>query len=205
VVLTVTIGLITLLFTHTGLSAYIISIKYSMLGFFIFILFFTLKYIEQGEQNMDTIQRYNSIIKKILVRGLIRWGVIRLMPNIMKYAGYNQHNLEGAIGIAPPAAYYTQYNEGYVRNQFLFERPISFGFFLIVFWPLFFILVIKNRGRKNALRRGGLFGLMIISTFSRAAWIARFVQTAILIFVQYHKSIRKVLLYGILPLLIIFG
>jgi hypothetical protein len=49
------------------------------------------------------------------------------------------------MNIAPPAAYYSQYNQGYVRNQFLFERPISRGFFLVAFWPLFFALAIKKR------------------------------------------------------------
>jgi len=47
------------------------------------------------------------------------------MPNLLTRVGYSQWNVEGAVGIAPPAVYYTQYNEGYVRNQFLFERPIS--------------------------------------------------------------------------------
>jgi hypothetical protein len=57
-----------------------------MIGFFIFILFFTLKFIEQGEQEMNMVKRYNNIIKKILIGALIWRGVIRLMPNIMRYA-----------------------------------------------------------------------------------------------------------------------
>ena len=101
------------------------SIRYSMIGFFIFILFFVLKFVEQGEQEMDMVKRYSGIIKKILTGALIRRGVIRLMPNLLTRVGYSQWNVEGAIGIAPPAVYYTQYNEGYIRNQFLFERPIS--------------------------------------------------------------------------------
>ena len=74
---------------------------------------------------MDTIKRYSNIIKKILIGALIWRGIIRLLPNVLDHFGYNQYNVEGAVGIAPPAVYYTQYNEGYVRNQFLFERPIS--------------------------------------------------------------------------------
>jgi len=203
--LIVSIGLISLCITGTGINAFILSIRYSMIGFFIFILFFVLKFIEQGEQGMDMIKRYNNIIKKILIGALIRRWIIRLMPNLLDHFGYNQYNVEGAIGIAPPAAYYTQYNEGYVRNQFLFERPISLWFFLIVFRPLFFIFVIKNRGRKNALWRGGLFGLIVLSTFSRAARIAWFFQTGMLILLQYRKKTLKMLLYWIIPILIIVG
>jgi hypothetical protein len=47
------------------------------------------------------------------------------MPNLLKFAGYNQFNYEGDVGIAPPAVYYTQFDSGFARNQFLFERPIS--------------------------------------------------------------------------------
>jgi len=199
------IGLISLFITDVGISAYIMSIRYSMIGFFIFILFFVLKFIEQGEQEMDMVKRYSDIIKKILMGALIRWWIIRLMPNLLTRVGYSQWNVEGAVGIAPPAVYYTQYNEGYVRNQFLFERPISLWFFLVVFWPLFFMFVIKKRGWQNALWRGGMFGLIILSTFSRAARIAWFFQTGILILMQYQRKMLKVLIYGILPMLIIFG
>ncbi|PJA48376.1 MAG: hypothetical protein CO170_02950, partial [candidate division SR1 bacterium CG_4_9_14_3_um_filter_40_9] len=68
------IGLISLFITDVGISAYIMSIRYSMIGFFIFILFFVLKFIEQGEQEMDMVKRYSDIIKKILMGALIRWG-----------------------------------------------------------------------------------------------------------------------------------
>ena len=199
------IGILSLFITDVGLSAYALSIRYSMIGFFIFILFFVLAYIQQDEQEMDMVKRYNSIIKKILIGAVIRRGIIRLMPNLLDHFGYNQYNVEGKIWIAPPATYYTQYNEGYVRNQFLFERPISLGFFLVALWPLFFMFVIKKRGRKNGLRWGGIFGLVIFSTFSRAARIARFFQTWMLILLQYQKHIRKILLYGALPVIILGG
>ncbi|MDR2415239.1 MAG: hypothetical protein LBD75_01110 [Candidatus Peribacteria bacterium] len=48
------------------------------------------------------------------------------MPNGLKFFGYDHFTFEGTIGARPPAAYYTLINKGFVRNQFLFERPISF-------------------------------------------------------------------------------
>lgn len=83
-------------------------------------------FLLKKEQEGEILQRYGKLIKNILIFAIIWRGVIWLMPNIMRHVGYNQWNFEGAVGIAPPAAYYTQYNEGYTRNQFLFERPISF-------------------------------------------------------------------------------
>jgi hypothetical protein len=68
-----------------------------MIGFFIFILFFVLAYIQQDEQEMDMVKRYNSIIKKILIGAVIRRGIIRLMPNLLDHFGYNQYNVEGKI------------------------------------------------------------------------------------------------------------
>jgi hypothetical protein len=144
-------AIVSLFINSGGLGIYIMSIKYSMIGFLIFILFFTIHFLIKKEQENDIVQRYGKLIKKILIWGFIRRGIIRLMPNILRHVGYNQYNYEGAVGISPPAAYYTQYNEGYIRNQFLFERPIGFGFFLIAFWPIFFMLYIRKRGRKNAL------------------------------------------------------
>ncbi|MDR2190897.1 MAG: hypothetical protein LBP53_07160 [Candidatus Peribacteria bacterium] len=48
------------------------------------------------------------------------------MPNGLKFFGYNHFAFEGTVGARPPAAYYTLINKGFVRNQFLFERPTSF-------------------------------------------------------------------------------
>lgn len=198
-------AIVSLLINQTSIGIYIMSIKYSMIGFLIFILFFSIHFLLKKEQEDDMIHRYGKLIKRILVFGLIRRGIIRLMPNILSHVGYNQYNYEWAVGISPPAAYYTQYNEWYTRNQFLFERPISFGFFLIAFWPIFFMLYIRKRWWKNALLWGWLFGLIVLSTFSRAARAARFLQTFILIFVQYQKHLRRIFIYGVLPAIIFFG
>lgn len=196
---------------HTPISTYIMSIRYSMMGFLIFIIFFVNSYILEWEKEtsvpqggVDTVQRYTNGIKKILFWAIIRRGIIWLVPRTLEFAGYSKYTYEGNINSAPPTNYYTQYNEGYVRNQFLFERPITFWFFLVMFWPLFFIFTIRNRWRKNAMLRWSLYGLMILSTFSRAARAAWFALTIILIITQYQKRIFKIAMYTIIPLLLIF-
>ena len=101
--------------------------------------------------------------------------------------------------MAPPTTYYTDVNQGYPRNQFLFERPTSRGFFLIAFWPLFFVTVLKKKNKREALMWFGVFGINILATFSRAARLARLAQTTILIIIENRKMLTKALLYYLLP------
>lgn len=46
---------------------------------------------------------------------------------------------------------------------------------------------------------------MILSTFSRAARIAWFIQTGMLLLLQYQRKMLKILIYGILPIILIVG
>jgi len=77
--------------------------------------------------------------------------MLYFMPNLLKFFGYDWLIYEGTIGSRPPAAYYTQINKGFVRNQFLFERPISFGFWLIGFFPVFALGFLKNLSLKKKI------------------------------------------------------
>jgi hypothetical protein len=73
------------------------------------------------------------------------------MPNALKFVGYDWHAYEGTLGSRPPAAYYTLINQGFVRNQFLFERPISFGFRLIAFFPFFALGFLRKKSIKKQI------------------------------------------------------
>jgi hypothetical protein len=117
--------------------------------------------------------------------------VIWAVPRLLTFVWYDQYSYEWKVGMAPPTTYYTQYNEWYSRNQFLFERPISWWFFLVALWPLFFVLCIKNRGLKNFFGWWGLYAIAVLSTFSRAARIARILQTIFMLFLQNKQLIKK--------------
>ena len=204
----ITLGLaflISLFVNHSGLNITIMSLRYSMMGFFIFIVFFVLSYLFFGTREIQITKRYANIIKTLLIWSIIRRGCIWLIPNLMRFVWYDQNNYEWGMGIAPPAAYYTQYNSGYVRNQFLFERPISRWFFLVAFWPLFFLLCIKGKPLWDRIVRWSLYGLSLLSTFSRAAWIAWVIQIIILILMQMDRKSWRLALYGFLPLFLVFG
>lgn len=200
--------LVSLLITDVSLGSTIISLRYSITGFIIFIWFALIgsKYFPAiGLKDTQLEVRYTKIIKRLLIWSIIWWLVIYFVPRVLEFAWYNKSSFEWDIWVAPPAVYYSQYNQGYVRNQFLFERPISRGFFLIAFWPLFFALALKKRWAKTIFIWGGLYAIAILSTFSRAAWIAWFLQTAILILVEYRQNLKKILLYWWIPLLLLFG
>lgn len=197
--------LVSVFINHTGIGTFIMSIRYSMIGFLIFIIFFTLTLLFFGTREINLVKRYGRIIKTLLVWSLVWRGILWLMPNLLKLGGYNQWNFEGDVGIAPPAVYYTQFDSGYARNQFLFERPISRWFFLIAFWPLFFILCFKNKPLRDKILRGSLYGLAIMSTFSRAARGVFLIQTIILILFQFPKKYWKMALRWFLPLFFFFG
>ena len=197
--------LISVFINGTGVGTWVMSIRYSMTGFLIFIVFFTVTLLFFGAREINLVKRYSRLMKTLLVGSLIwRW-VLWLIPNLLKFAWYNQFNYEGDVGIAPPAVYYTQYNSGYARNQFLFERPISWGFFLIAFWPLFFVLCFKNKSRWQRLLRWSLYGLAIMSTFSRAAWGVWIIQTIILVLLQFPKKYRRMALRWFVPLILLFS
>lgn len=196
--------LVSVFINGSGIGTFIMSIRYSMIGFLIFIVFFAITILFFGTREINIVKRYGRIMKTLLVASLFRWAVIWLMPNVLKFAGYNQFNYEGDVGIAPPAAYYTRFDQWLVRNQFVFERPISRGFFLVAFWPLFFVLIFKNKPRGQRVVRWSIYGLAIMSTFSRAAWAVWILQTIILVLFQFPKKYWRMALRGFVPLILLF-
>jgi hypothetical protein len=43
--------------------------------------------------------------------------IIYFIPRLLEFAGYNKSSYEWDIGIAPPAVYYSQYNDWYVLSS----------------------------------------------------------------------------------------
>ena len=196
--LTTLIAFIISLF-NSSISNFVLSIRYSMFGYFIFVLFYVISYLFFNLKSEKIAERYAKIMKRVLWLALLRWIIIWLCPAFIELFWYNQRNYEWKVWEQPPVAYYTQYKDGFVRNQFLFERPISLWFFLVAFWPLFFMLILYRKGTKNWIIRGWMYGLILLSTFSRAAWWAWIVQTVIMFFALYRKQNKKLFLSFLIP------
>lgn len=207
VILTVGFWILALLnwlaITQTWIWATIISLRYSITWFVIFLIFSIISW-EFFDQRYVLERWYSKIIKRLLRGSLVWWGIVFFIPRLLEFTGYNQYNYEWDMNIAPPAAYYSQYNQWYVRNQFLFERPISRWFFLVAFWPMFFAIAIKRRWWKAFIFDWWLYWLAVLSTFSRAAWIAWIVQTAILLLIEYRHNLKKAFIYWWIPIILIF-
>ena len=198
--LTILVSFVISLF-NSSISNFVLSIRYSMFWYFIFILFYVISYLFFNLKSEKIAERYSKIMKRVLWCALIRWAIIRLCPAFIELFGYNRWNYEWKVWEQPPVAYYTQYNDWYVRNQFLFERPISLWFFLVAFWPLFFMLVLYKKWMKNRIIRWWLYWIILLSTFSRAARWARFAQTIILFFALYRKQNKKLFLRFLIPII----
>ena len=176
---------------HVWFKAFVLSAKYDLFWFFIFWIWICLSYLFFTEKDKDLLDLYNKLIIRSLRLGLFRWFIVRSMPNVLKIFGYNPHIYEWTVWQNPPAAYYTLINQWHVRNQFLFERPTSFGFWLIAFFPVFVLWFLRNRKKIDQIIPTIIFWLLIFSTRSRA-WIAiRILEAIVLFFILYRKSIKK--------------
>ena len=187
--------LLAIIFQQVWIKAFVLSAKYDLFWFFIFGTWICLALLFFNEKDKDLLQLYNKLIIWSLRLGLFRWFIIRLMPNVLKYVWYNPQIYEWTVWQNPPAAYYTKivpfYEGSYVRNSFLFERPTSFGFWLIAFFPVFVLWFLRNKKRKDQIFSVITFWLLILSTRSRA-WIAvRTLEAIILFFIVYRKSVKK--------------
>ena len=181
-----------------GLWTFILSFKYNLLGFLIFLLGVGLVWFSPLK-TFNFSKWYQKVLKRIIYGWFIRWGVIYLIPWLLKFAGYSRNAFEGTLDANPPAVYLTQINHGLVRNQFLFERPISFGFFLVAFRPLFALGFLRKQSRKSQILRTLAFGALVFSTLSRAAIGVWLLQSAILALLIYWKQAKKLILFVGIP------
>ncbi len=176
---------------HVGLWAFFLSFKYDMLWFFIFWIWMCLALLFFNEKDKDILKLYENLILTCIRLWLLRWFALRLMPNAFKLFGYDPTSYEWTVWQNPPAAYYTLINKWNVRNQFLFERPTSFWFWLIAFFPVFVLGFLKKKRRKEQILPVLLFWLLILSTRSRAWMVVWALEAVILFFILYRRSVKK--------------
>jgi hypothetical protein len=90
-----------------------------------------------------------KVVSYTLVWSLIFYVVVGLKPGTLKLFGYDPIAFEGTIGQAPPAVYLSLFDHGNMRNHFLFERPITWGFYLVMMFPLFFVTYLRRRSLSS--------------------------------------------------------
>ena len=172
-------------------KAFLLSAKYDLFWFFIFGIWICLALLFFTEEDKNLLQLYNKLILRTLRLWLAWWFMIWLMPTILRHFWYDPLSYEWTVWQRPPVAYYTLIDKWNVRNQFLFERPTSFGFWLIAFFPVFLLWFLRKKWWKDQIFPTIMFWLLVYSTRSRA-WIAiRALEVVVLFFILYWKSIKK--------------
>jgi hypothetical protein len=144
------------------------------------LLGYLLSHTLETEQLKSIYQGYLRVLKYLLLLAILRYAVICIKPGTLKLFGYNNYIYEGQAGGQAPAAYYTHINQGIPRNQFLFERPTTRGFFLIAMWPLFYMRYLANQPIAVTRGRRVIYGINVLITFSRAARGAWFIEIGLL-------------------------
>ena len=86
--LTILVAFVISLF-NSSISNFVLSIRYSMFGYFIFILFYVISYLFFNLKSEKIAERYSKIMKRVLCGALIRWGIIRLCPAFIELFGFN--------------------------------------------------------------------------------------------------------------------
>ena len=172
-------------------KAFLLSAKYDLFWFFIFGIWICLALLFFTEEDKNLLQLYNKLILRALRLWLAWWFMVWLMPTILRHFWYDPLSYEWTVWQRPPVAYYTLIDKWNVRNQFLFERPTSFGFWLIAFFPVFVLGFLRRKWWKDQIFPTIMFWLLVYSTRSRA-WIAiRALEVVVLFFILYWKSIKK--------------
>ncbi len=201
--------LLSIMSQKVGIPNFILTVKYDLLPFFIFWLGVFLALLFFTEKDRSLIHLYHKIIKFCILGGFIWRGIIYLIPNTLKFVWYDPYTREWTINSRPPAAYYTlikPFLEGsMVRNQFLFERPISFWFRLVAFFPVFALWFLRKKTIKKQIIYTILFALLVLSTRSRAAIVMFGIETLAILLILHRKSIKKHLRLFLFFLLIWIG
>ncbi len=188
---------------NSSLTEYIYAFRYDFAWYLIFFIVYRLSYFIKPWEYL--LKFYWKIIKVILILAILWYMIIFAKPWWLQLFGYDNTIFEWEVWASPPAAYYTQYNQWFVRNQFVFERPINYWFFLVAFFPLFYVLYLRKRSFKKTWFWWWVYGFNVMSTFSRAAWWAWFVELIILAMIDYRKNIKRFLKYILLPISIIIA
>ena len=145
--------LLAVIIQRVWLSTFVLSFKYDLIGFFIFWIGLCLALAFFNEEDKELLELYRKIISWSLWLALFRWFIIWLMPTTLKHLGFDPNVFEWTVWHNPPAAYYTKITsfaaDSHVRNTYLFERPTSFWFWLIAFFPLFLLWYLRNKRLKD--------------------------------------------------------
>ncbi len=180
----------TVLINDLSLGHWVWWLKYNLFPLVIFLVRYVASYLFDRKQKESLIRRMWWVLVVSLLCALWRYFVIATKPWTLQLFGYDSLQFEWVVGESPPAVYRTAWDVWMARNQFLFERPTVRWFFLIAFWPLYFLIYLNRKHLGKHRFERSLFALGVFLTFSRAARWVWLIET-ILLFLMMHRHRRK--------------
>lgn len=192
-----------LIILDQSFSTFFLGIKYDFIGFLLVFLWYLLWWTLEKTSIQNIVLNYIRVLKYILLAALLWYVVILIKPWTLKLFGYNNYIYEWQAWGEAPAVYYTHINQWIPRNQFLFERPTTRWFFLVAFWPLFYMRYLFGNWINVTRWWWLIYGLNIILTFSRAARGSWIIEILLLWIVTHRQSLKTYLKNILLPLILI--
>ena len=186
-----------------AIGSYIAAFKYNLIGFGVWWLAYISGTMMTWWDSKRIAQWYVMIIKIMLVLSVVRYAALVVKPWVLKYLWYSKTTYEWSLDAQPPAVYYSEMTSGIQRNQFVFERPITYGFWLTALWPLFFVVVLRRKSLSDTWFWRLMYTMAVVFTFSRAARWAWLMQIVILWYWTYQSTFKQFARKILLPAIIV--
>lgn len=187
-----------------SIGNYLLAFRYDLFPYLIFLLGYQIALLVWSNYIKKMTHKYVLFLRWIIGFWLVRFFIIWSLPWFLKLFGYDKTVYEWKIGERPPAVYYAALDHGAPRNQFIWERPIFYGFYLVAFWPLFFFIYLRKAPKTEGIFYGALYVLNVFSTFSRSAWLVWLCITCLMLLLLYGRGAIKYAKYLAIPV-VLFG
>ncbi|HCI04149.1 TPA: hypothetical protein DE059_04455 [Candidatus Peribacteria bacterium] len=197
IVLLIALSLVVTAYTHGDWKLYLFGFKYDFVPL---IAFFALRRVEWSEKFLKNV--FSLIIGVGVV--IAGYGLIAMFlpKGLFTLLGYSDlHSLY--LPDAPLAAFQQIESVGVRRMQSVMSGPNQLGLWLLIPFSISVIRMFQGRvtGRWSLVT--GLFGLGILLTFSRSAWIAALIIFVIILYQNQSKKAFKKSMTRIAGLIIV--
>lgn len=195
---------------HSLLSAWLLSVKYDLFPFFVFISGVWVSFVLPSSLRSRFLDWFIWILKNVLIVSFVWYVGLHFFPHLLAKLGYSLDAYQREYDIAPPLYYLQHIWTGTIRNQGLFGGPVSWWFFLTAFWPLYFRHFVgwNKKNSMSFVRRWFWILLYLVNVwlcYSRGARLAVVLETLVLLIFYYRRWWRQLLVSGILLVVGVVG
>lgn len=192
---------------HSLFSAWLLSIKYDLFPFFVFIGGAWVSFVLSSSLRTRFLDWFVWVLKIVLIVSLMWYIGLHIFPHLLAKLGYSLDAYQREYDLAPPLYYLQHIWSGAIRNQGLFGDPVSWWFFLTAFWPLYFwyFLGLSKTKLMSFVERWFWIILYVVNVwlcYSRWARLAVVLETLVFVLWYYRRWWRQLLVVGVL---LVFG